>query len=219
MAFITVNRESVAKEGTGSFATTSGIYDVNLKACEIATTKGGATQANYFTDKFMSYGNTVINKQGKPIFGMDILEALAAVLGEDGLSDPESTEVKFKNSSKDLMCLPELTDVDVKVWVQFSYSKWNGEIQEKLAVKRFYRSSDNASGSEIVNAENGDKVVFGTQLAKDEAYASEVKYEDGITEEDVKAWKKAKSDAAKGNKPQASTTAASGATTSFPKRA
>ncbi len=193
MAFLTVKAESVAKEGGSGYINTSGIYDVNLRACEIAATTNGATQANYIMDKCMSYGNTVINKAGQPIFGMDILEALAATLGEDGLSDPEATDVAFKKATKELMCIPELVDVDVKVWIQFEYSLYKGEIRENVNVKRFYRQSDGASGSEVLSGEG-----IGTQVAKDEAYASEIKYSDGTDEESVKAWKKAQADASKG---------------------
>ena len=187
MAFLTIKAENVAKDGASTYATTSGIYSVNIKAVEIKPTQGGATQANYIMDKVMSYGNTVIDKSGKPIFGMDILEALGAVVGEEILSDPEATEVKFKNSTKELMCLPELTDVNVKVWDQFEYQTYKGEIKERVNVKRFYRESDNASGSEVLDS----SLVKGTQFAKDEAYSTEVKYEAGLDAAQVAVWKKA----------------------------
>ncbi len=211
MAFLTVNQDSVQKEGASSYATTSGIYDVNLKACEIKSTTNGATQANYLADKFMSYGNTVIDTQGKPIFGFRIMEALAAVLGEDGLSDPEATEVKFKNSTKDLMCIPELTDVDVKVWIQFSYRIWEGEIQEGVSVKRFYRQLDGASGSEVINGKD-----VGVQLAKDEKYSTEVKYDDNLDAAKIDAWKKEQADARSGEAKASTPAGNAGAAKAFP---
>lgn len=197
MAFLQVKADNVAKDGSGNYVTTSGIYDVNLKHVEISKTAGGAVQANYLTDKVMSYGNTVIDKSGNPIFGMDILEALAAVLGEESLSDPEPTDVKFKTSTKELMCIPELNDVDVKVWVQFEYQTYKGEIKERVNMKRFYRVSDNASGSEVLDSSK----TKGDQYAKDLAFASEVKYEAGLDAEQVALWKKAQ---AKGAKPTSS---------------
>jgi len=218
MAFLNVKKENVAKEGSGNFATTSGIFDINIKGVEVASTKNGATQVNYITDKFQSYGNTVVDTQGNRIFGMDILEALTAVIGEDGLSDPEPTKIKFKTQTKELMCLPELTDVDVKVWVQFGYELYKGEIKERVSVKRFYRQHDGASGSEVLAIADGENVVPGTQLAKDEAYASEVKYSDGLTEDDVKAWKKEKSEGNSASKPAAATASPKGAASAFPTR-
>ena len=209
LSFLTVKAENVAKEGSGNFVSTSGIYSVNMRAVELAKTTNGATQANYIMDKAMSYGNTVIDKSGKPIFGMDILEALAAVVGEDALSNPEPTDVKFKTSTKELMCLPELTDVDVKVWIQFEYQTYKGEIKERVNVKRFYRDADNASGSEVLDSSK----TIGDQYAKDIAYASEVKYEDGLDAVSVAAWKKAQ---AKGSKPSAQAPAAGAGAAAFP---
>ena len=210
MGFLTVKEESVAKEAGSSYATTSGCYDVNLKAVEVVGTTNGATQLNYLMDKANSYGNTAIDKQGKQIFGFRIVEALAAILGEDGLSDPEPTEVKFKNSTKELMCLPELTDVDVKVWIQFTYKLWNGEIQERVAVKRFYRISDGASGSEALS-----KKGIGTQIAKDTKYFDEVKYEDGLDAAKIEAWK-AEQAKARGGNSTTEATSSKGSAAAFP---
>lgn len=194
MAFLTVKEESVKTEAGSAYIQTSGIYDVMLKACEIAPTKNGATQANYIMDKAMSFGNTLADKTGTPIFGMKVLEALAATLGEEVLSDPESTSVAFKKGAKDLMCIPELTDVNTKVWIQFEYQPYQGEIQERVNIKRFYRESDGASGTEVLSGEG-----MGTQLSKDEPYSTEIKYSesrkgagDAPTAESVATWKKAK---------------------------
>jgi len=207
LAFLSVSQESIEKaaEGNSSYIKTSGIYDLNLRAAEVKPTTNGATQVNYIFNNIMSYGNTVVNKQGKRIFGMDILEGLAATLGEEVLSDPEPTDVKFKTQTKSLNCIPELTDVDVKAWIAFEYRIYNGEIQENVSVKRFYRAADGASGSEVLSGKD-----IGTQLAKDEKYASEVKYSDGLDEAAVEAWKKAKAD---GN---SSTTTPAPATNSAP---
>ena len=209
MAFLIVNESDVIKEGASEYANVSGLYDVNIKAVEIKGTSGGATQANYLMDKAMSYGNTVINKQGKPIFGFRIMEALAVIIGESELSDPEATEVKFKNSTKDLMCIPELTDVDVKVWLQFEYSLWEGTVQENVRVKRFYRASDGASGKEILEGTEAGK-----QLEKDTAYHDTVKYDDGLDAEQIAEWKKAEAEGRKA-KP-AETTSSAGAAAAFP---
>jgi len=210
MAFLVVNKEQVAKEGGGDFISVSGIYTLTLKHTEIANTTNGAVQANYFFDKTMSYGNNIIGINGQPTFGYKILEALAAVLGEDELSDPEPTTVTFKKGAKELSCIPELNDIQVKAWIQISYRMYKGEIQEDVSVRRFYRVADDASGSEIVEHENGEDVKFGTRLEKDTAFASEIKYEDGVTADAVAAWKKAKSSSGSGTTPPASAAAASG---------
>lgn len=187
MAFLIVKPESVAVEG-GNHINKSGIYDVVLKHAEVAQTTNGATQINYFFDKCMSYGNNILGINQQPTFGYKILEALAAVIGTDELSDPEMTTVTFKKGAKELPCIPELNDVPVKVWLQFSYRMYKGEIQEDVSVRRFYRITDGASGSEVLSGE-----AVGERLAKDTDFASEIKYEDGVTPEAVAAWMKAKS--------------------------
>ena len=194
MAFLTVNTESVAKEG-GDYVTKSGIFDLTLKHAEVVNTTNGAVSMNYFFDKVMSYGNNIIGVNGQPTFGYKILEALATVIGEEELSDPEPTTVTFKKGSKELSCIPELNDVAVKAWIQVSYRMYKGEIQEDVSVRRFYRASDGASGSEVLSGED-----IGSRLAKDSEVATEIKYEDGVTSDAVAAWKKAQQD---GNKPAA----------------
>jgi len=186
MALLTVNTESVKKEGGSDYIKKSGIFDLTLKHAEITKTTNGATQVNYLFDKAMSYGNTIFGVDGKPIFGYNVLEALAVTLGEEELSEGEPTTVTFKKGSKELNCIPELNDVAVKAWIQISYRMWNGEIRENVAVKRFYRVTDGAAGSEII-----DDAGFGDRLAKDSVVAEEIKYEDGVTPEAVAAWKAA----------------------------
>ena len=186
MAFLVVKQESVETESGSSYINTSGIFDVTLKHCEVSNTTNGAVQVNYFFDKAMSYGNTILGIDGTPTFGYKILEALTAVLGQDELSDPEPTTVTFKKGAKELSCIPELNDVQVKAWIQIGYRMYKGEIQENVAVKRFYRASDGAAGSEVLTGES-----VGERYAKDLEVASEIKYDDGVTPEAVSAWKKA----------------------------
>ena len=186
MAFLTVKQESVEKEGGSGYIQKSGIYDLTLRHVEVKNTANGAVQVNYLFDTCMSYGNTILGVNGQPTFGYRILEALAATLGEEALSDPEPTTVTFKKGAKELNCIPELNDVAVKAWIQIGYRMYKGEIQEDVSVKRFYRVSDGAAGSEVLT--NSD---IGTRLEKDKSFAEEIKYEDGVTPEAVAAWKKA----------------------------
>lgn len=205
MAFLQVKQDSVAKEGGSSYIQTSGIYPLNLKHCEVVNTTNGAVQVNYFFDKIMSYGNGILKIDGQPSFGYKILEALAATLGEEGLSDPEPTTVQFKKGAKELPCIPELNDVDVKAWIQFKYRMYKGEIQEDVVVKRFYRASDGASGSEVLSGED-----IGERIGKDTEFSKAIIYEDGVTEEAVAAWKKAQQGDSKGGAAAPSPAAASG---------
>lgn len=195
MAFLSVNTEKASQaEGGSDYVTKSGIYNLTLKYGAVENTVNGAVSINYFFDKVNSYGNVLISKTGTPTFGYDILERLAVILGEEELSDPEETTVKFSKTSKDYACIPELTDVPVKAWIQFKYSVYNDKIQEKVVVKRFYRQADGASGSEIAETLEGGNPEIGVRLAKDLEVCEETHYEDGVTAEAVEAWKKAKMD-------------------------
>ena len=205
MAFLTVKQESVQQEGGSGYITKSGIYDLTLKHAEVVNTTNGAVQLNYFFDKCMSYGNNIIGVSGQPTFGYKILEALAAVIGEEELSDPEPTTVTFKKGAKELNCIPELNDIAVKAWIQISYRMYKGEIQESVSVRRFYRVSDGASGSEVLTGED-----VGSRLTKDSEFASEIKYEDGVTEDAVAAWKKAQQSGGSATPPKPSSAAAKG---------
>lgn len=221
MAFFKTDKADVAKEGVSNYIKTSGINTIKFKACEVASTKNGATQLNYYADRINIFGQIVAtaagkntDKNGKKLSGFGAVEALSAILGtvdeegDMGFCDPEEITFKTSKGPKEVIALDQVTDTEVKAWVQFEYSRYNGNIQERVNIKRFYRESDGASGSEILAAltaaEAGTAVpanmLPGTQLAKDSTYATEVKYSDSVkgagdapTEADVAAWKKAKS--------------------------
>jgi len=187
MAFLTLDAsaiKSVEKEGGSSYVTTSGIYDLTLKHAIVAGTNGGATGINYLFNNCNSYGNYILGKDGKSLFSRDVLLSLTAILGLTELADPEATQVQFKSKTEEHPCLPDLEGIEVKAWISFEYSTYNGEIKEKVSVKRFYNAATGATGSETLAGEG-----FGVTLEKDKAYADTVKYKDGLDAEQVKAWK------------------------------
>ena len=186
-----INRNATAKadEG-GSFISTSGIYQTHLKCVEIEYKESGAMFANYFFTNGMSYSNLLKDKSGKDAYGFNQLDSLGIIedlesysIGQDEL---EEYEMAFKNSTKTMMVIPEFTDIDVVVFVQYTYEVYQGEIKERVAVKRFYRPSDNASSTEIV-----DETTVGVRFASDtEKYASTVIYKETDAEA-VATWKEA----------------------------
>lgn len=186
-----INRNATAKadEG-GNFISTSGIYATHLKCVEVEYKESGAMFANYFFTNGMSYSNLLKDKSGKDAYGFNQLDSLGIIedlesysIGQDEL---EEYEMAFKNSTKTMMVIPEFTDIDVVVFVQYTYEVYQGEIKERVAVKRFYRPSDNASSTEIV-----DETEVGVRFANDtEKYASTVIYKETDAEA-VAAWKEA----------------------------
>ena len=187
-----VNRVQVAKDEEGSsYITTSGIYPMHLKGIELKETTNGAVQANYYFDKVMSYGNMVMAKDGKELFGFKAIDALAVIEDIESYGNTpeelEELELKFKNSTKTVMVIPELADIDVLAHIQFEYSIYNDEIQERVSVKRFYRVNDSATSTEIVN-----ETPAGVKFASDtEKYADTVVYKNDLDAEQVKTWKDA----------------------------
>ena len=57
IAFLTVKEEDVKAAEAGSYIQTSGIYPLNLKHGQVVKTVNGATQLNYFFDKFYRFGS------------------------------------------------------------------------------------------------------------------------------------------------------------------
>ena len=187
------------KESTGgSFLGSSGIYDVTLKTVSVDVSKNGATSLNFNVDyngnPSTIYGLYISDSQGKPLFGAQTFTRLCAVAKVEDVSDPVEEEHTLGKDNKPvtLAVLQDFSDLVCKIRVQEEYSKYNGEIKKKLVIKNFY-TEDGASASEVIAQVNGESVTIGTQLAKDQEYASNVTYKDGLTAEDIEAWKKAKS--------------------------
>ena len=188
-----VNRTQVAiDEADTGYVTTSGIYPMKLQGIELKETTNGAVQANYYFDKVMSYGNMLMSTAGKELFGYKAIDSLSVIEDVEsyGNTPDEMIEIerKFKNGTKTLLVIPEFEDIDVLAHIQFTYEMYKDEIQERVAVKRFYRVSDFATSTEIVN-----ETETGLKYANDkEKYADTVVYKDGIDAEQVKTWKESK---------------------------
>ena len=190
-----VNKEAVAaaeNEG-GNYFNTSGIYTMHLKGIELKKTTNGALQANYYFDKGNSFGNMLEGKDGKELFGYKAIDALAVIedLESYGTSPEELEELvlTFKSGPKTVMVIPELSDIEVQAHIQYTYEvqtdgDYAGKMNERVSVKRFYRVSDGATSTEIVEEKEP-----GVRLATDlEKYASTVVYK-GTDAEAVKLWK------------------------------
>lgn len=184
--------------GNGGYINRSGIYDVVLNYVQVAETKNGAYQLNFnVTNGGVNqtlYGPILINTDGKVNeITQNLLNRLCIIAGmEDGQEiETESAQYPVGKDEKmtDMEVIPELVDLPVKMRVQMEYSLWNNEIQERKGIKAFYRED----GATAAEAESGENV--GKRLALDEEkYANNVTYRDGLTEDDVKAWIKARVD-------------------------
>lgn len=199
--FVSNSDDAIKDSGNGGFINHSDIYDVQLNYVQVAPTKNGAYQLNFnVTNNGMAqtiYGPIIVGKDGKVNeITQNLLNRLCVIAGmEDGQEiETETAEIPVGKEQKpmEMEIIPELSDIPVKMRVQMEYSVWNNEIQERRNVKAFYRE-DGATAAEAKSGEN-----VGRRLALDqEKYASNVTYKDGLTEEDVAEWLKARATKAK----------------------
>lgn len=197
MALFSINTSAEAvRESSGSkYIGESGIYDVTIKFASLDVSKGGAESVNFNVEYEGSsqtiYGPYVTSKDGKPLeIGLKLINNLGVIAGMTNGQEPVIEEEEHKvgrdNKLQTFAVITDFSDLPVKMRVQEEYSKYNGEIKKRLAIKAFYRE-DGATASEIVNESEA-----GVQLERDKAYASNVTYRDDLTEDEVKAWKEAK---------------------------
>lgn len=197
---LTVSKKADAIKDTGgggAFINRSGIYDVTLNYVQVAETTNKAYQLNFNVNNAgmdqTIYGPILINKDGNVNeITQNLLNRLCIIAGmDDGQEiETESAEYPVGKAQKltEMDVIPELAELDLKMRIQMEYSLWNDNVQERKAVKAFYRE-DGATAAEASSGEN-----IGKRLALDEEkYASNVTYKDGLTEADIKEWISARS--------------------------
>jgi len=193
MAFFVVKKDlQSVQDGGGSYISQSGIYHVTLKVISVKVNDKGARSIDFNIDYQGSseviYGLKLDNNDGSENFASKVFNKLCVIAGIDAVSDPEVQEHLLGKDKvpTDLAVLTDFTDLPVQMRVQYEYRIYNNQIREDRSIRSFYRE-DGASASEIIA---GSKL--GEQLAKDQEYAANVTYRDGLTAEDVAAWKAAK---------------------------
>lgn len=192
--FFTTKRDlNSLKEATGDYISSSGIYDVIIKFASISRGNNGSLSVDfnceYKGSNVTLYGLRLTNNNGSQNFQANLFNKLLVIADLDAVAEPtiEQHIVGKDSTPKDFSVITELSDLPVKVRVQYSYSLYEGKIVERREIKNFYRASDGATASEI---QMGDG--FGNQLQKDMKYASNITYNDGLTEEVVNKWKEDK---------------------------
>ena len=204
MSFFTTNKTADATsefQGSGSkYISTSGMFPVTVLAPFVNNGNDKATAIDLFVDyneqQQVIYGNmSYTNKDGGANkIGQEIFNKLVILADVENVSDPVDMDLPIgkKGADKTVAVLEDLMDVEVIMQVRMEYGIWNNNITEKTVIKSFFRASDNASVAEILANEEGKEVVFGTQFATIAEGADYVEYKDGLDEEKVQAWIKAK---------------------------
>ena len=195
---VSKNKDAIKDSSGGGFINRSGIYDVLINYVQVAETKNGAARLNFNVNNNgmdqTIYGPILINTDGKVNeITQNLLNRLCIIAGMEDGQDIETEEAEYPVGKDQVMTemdvIPELSELPVKMRVQMEYSLYNNEIQERKAIKAFYRED----GATAAEAESGENI--GKRLALDEEkYAANVTYRDGLTEEDVAEWIKARSE-------------------------
>jgi len=197
------NEEDVVEytgSGNSKYIGQSGMFPINIVAPFVNPGNAKASVIDLFVDyngqKQVIYGNmSFTNKDGSDNkIGQEIFNKLVVITDVDDVEEPIEAELPIgkKGVNKDCAVLESLAGFDVIMQIRMEYGIWNNNIIEKTVIKSFFRAEDNASAEEIVAAEAGKEVVFGTQYTKLEEGADFVTYNDGLDEEKVAAWIKAK---------------------------
>lgn len=191
MAFFTtkVDEKSIS-ESDFEYIKQSGIYDCKIKFVSVKVNTHGARSLDFNVEykgsSLTLYGLKLDNNDGSENFQRKTFNKLCIIAGLESIDDPiERVHVVGKEKKEqEFKVLEQFDDLDVKIRVRFRYSKYEGKIRETPEIMGFYRASDGATAAEILN-----ETQVGVQLEKDLKYASENKYDDGLTVEEVEAWK------------------------------
>lgn len=199
---ISKSKDVVSEAGSGgNFIGGSGIYDVTINFASVAQSDKSEAQSVNFNITYNGntqtiWGPYVTDKEGNDIeIGSNLILKLGLIAGMEDGDELEFSEETFKvgkdNTPTEFTIIDQFTDLDVKMYIKQEFSRYNGKITERLALKAFFRSEDGASAEEIVNDKD-----FGKRLAEtEEKYASTIGYlesskgkGDAPTPEEVADW-------------------------------
>lgn len=194
---ITTDKSVIADQtGGGNYISTSGVYPVTINFASVAESKNGA-QNIVFNVKYNGndetiYGPYFTNNDGSSnTIGENLYVTLGIIAGlgdgDEFTVEEESHKVGKDQKEVDLNVIQELTGLDVQMHIQYEYSMYNGEIQERRNIRAFF-SEDGASAEELINGDNQGKRL--EQVL--EKYASNITYKDGLDAEAVAEWKASK---------------------------
>jgi hypothetical protein len=196
--------EKVKDTSFDKYILASGIYPLTIKHVTVEESKeeGSKSQwlnlyAEYEGVEQIFFNSIILKKKdGSDCGQKDLFNKLCIIAEVDSIDDPieEETVNKRTGETITIKVLPEFDDLEVYARIQIEYSIYNGKIQMKKRIRSFFRASDKASASEIVNkvpkapSEDEKAPYIGKQFKIEEEKAGAVTYKDGLTEETVKEW-------------------------------
>ena len=199
---ISTSKAAVSTSSGSLYISASGIYDVTIKFASVDVSSGGAKSVNFNIDyngnSQTIYGPYIFDKKEQPLeIGLKLVNTLGVIAGmRDGdqpTIETETHNVGKDNKPQDFNVFTELSDLPIKVRLQEEYAinPTTNEIRKSLVPKAFF-SAEGASAAEILAQESGEAVTVGKDLEKQQKYANNITYRDGLTAEAVQAWKDSK---------------------------
>jgi len=197
-------QEAVAEFSGSKYLNKSGIYDVVINFASIEASKAGANAVNfnvtYNGESQVIYGPYITDKEGNELrVGMQLVRDKLGVIADiDELTVENEEHIVGKDKKlQEFAVITNFSDLPIKIRIQEEYSRYKGEITQKMVIKNFFRD-DGAAAEEILNG-----TEIGKRLAYEEAtFADKVSYlpstkgaTDAPTPEEVAAWKEGKKSA------------------------
>ncbi len=213
---ISTSKDAISSNSGGSYISKSGFYDITIKFASVDVSSGGAKSINFNIDyngnSQTIYGPYIYDKQGNPLeIGLKLINSLAVIAGlRDGDTptiESETHNVGKDNKPQDFNVITEFTDLPIKIRLQEEYAinPNTKEIRKSLVPKAFF-SAEGASAAEIVAQENGESVTIGKDLDKQQKYADNITYRDGLTAEAIADWQASKASGTSKPAPKATVT-------------
>lgn len=208
---ISTSQDAIKDASGASFIGGSGVYDVTINFASVNVTKNGAERFVFNVD-YNGNNQTIYGPIYKKVDGtyndsgvrtymqLGVIAGLGD--GDQFTISKESHKVGKDQVEQEFDVVDELAELPVKLQITAEYSIYEGQIQENLNIRSFFRE-DGATADEIIN--DGE---IGKRLAVVlEKYATNVTYRDGLTEEDITAWKAERRSGKPGTKAPAAKTA------------
>ena len=200
--------------GTSSnYLNKSGMYDIIIKYVTVEVSPKGSEYLNFVIEhngvqQTIYNAIRLTNNDGKANLSAKNFNKLCVIAGMtegDSINDPVSMTLPIgkNNEDRECMVLEEFCDMPVTVRLQMEYSLYNGAIMQNRNLQNFFRYTDKATASEIIN----DSDTKGKQYSRELEYADRTIYRDNLTEEDVLEWQRnRKNGASQEKKPATSST-------------
>ena len=199
--------------GTSNYITKSGMYDIVIKYITVEVSPKGSEYLNFVIEhngvqQVIYNAIRLTNNDGKANLSAKNFNKLCVIAGMtdgDAINDPVPMTLPIgkNNEDRECMVLEQFCNMPVTVRLQMEYSLYNGTIMQNKNLQNFFRYTDKATASEIIN----DSDTKGKQYSRESEYADRTLYKDGLTEEDILEWQRSKKNTGKEQekKPSAST--------------